>query len=177
MVKDLFIRNSQVSALPPKTTLLHQGEISRHAYFVESGCLRMWYNNDEKDVTIKFFIPDYVVASLESFYQEEPSLFGIESIVPTVVRVVNKETFTQEIGKSSSLKDELLTIAVSCMADYQNLFLNQILNNPEDRYRLMVEQSPQLFDIVPQHYIASYLGVTPVSLSRIRKRVESIEKE
>lgn len=175
LVKEVFLRHSQTRKLLAKSTLLHPGETSRHAYFVESGCLRMWYNDVGKDVTIKFFTPEHVVASLESFYHEEPSLFGIESIVPTAVRVVNKEMFAKELRESPAFKDEMLSIAVSCMSDYQILFLNQILNNPEDRYRLIIKHNPQLFDFVPHHYIASYLGITPVSLSRIRKRVQGAD--
>ena len=130
----------------------------------------MWYNDYDNDITIKFFVPGDVVASLESFYLEKLSKFGIKTILPTVVRVASKTVFMEKLAKSPAFKDEILAISVSCMADYQNLFLNRIMNNPEDRFRLMIEHNPQLFDIVPQHYIASFLGITPVALSRIRKR-------
>jgi hypothetical protein len=58
------------------------------------------------------------------------------------------------------------------MADYQDLFVDRIGKPPEERYRALLEQDPHVLDIVPLHYIASYLGITPVSLSRIRKKVQ-----
>ena len=169
-----FIQHALTRNLVKKQTLLHQGEVSRHAYLVKSGCLRMWYNDSGDDITVKFFIPGDVVASLESFYNETPSTFGIESILPTQVMAVSKAVVTQALEQSPQFKDEMLSISISCMTDYQNLFLNRIMKNPEDRCKLLLEQNPQLFEIVPHHYIASYLGITPVSLSRIRKRAESI---
>ncbi|NEQ44460.1 MAG: Crp/Fnr family transcriptional regulator [Leptolyngbya sp. SIOISBB] len=174
LIQKLFINHGQTRKLSKKYSLLYQGEVSRYAYFVKSGCLRMWYNDCDNDITVKFFIPGDVVASLESFYQETPSKFGLESIVPTVVMAVSKTVFTEQLDISVAFKDEILAISISCMADYQNLFLNRIMTNPEERFRLLMEQSPQLFQLIPHHYIASYLGITPVSLSRIRKRVESI---
>lgn len=162
LIQEAFMNYAQTRDLPKKYSLLHQGEVSRYAYFVKSGCLRMWYNDCGNDITVKFFAPGDVVASLESFYQGTPSKFGIESILPTVVMVVSKTVFTEQLDKSAAFKDEILAISVSCMTDYQNLFLNRIMKNPEERFRLLMEQKPHLFEIIPHHYIASYLGITPV---------------
>lgn len=167
-----FVNHGHRRVLSKKHALLHQGDVSEHAYLVESGCLRMWYNDCGNDITVKFFIPGDVVASLESFYHATPSKFGIETIVATEVMVVSKLVVTELLDQSVAFKDEMLAISIACMADYQNLFLNRIMKNPQDRWQLLMEQSPQLFDLIPHHYIASYLGITPVSLSRIRKRAE-----
>lgn len=168
--KEIFLKHSKAIELPKKHSLLSEGEVSKYAYFIQEGCLRMWYNNEGDDVTIKFFVPNDVVSSLESFYLELPGKFALESLVPSVVREIHKSTFDDYMSASPEFRTEMLGVSVRCMADYQNLFLNSIMNNPEDRYRLLVEENPRLFDVVPHHYIASYLGMTPVSLSRIRKR-------
>lgn len=152
--------------------LLHQGDVSKCAYFVESGCLRIWHNNDGADITVQFFVAGDIVASLESFMHEIPSDFSIEAVVPTVVREVNRSKFDALMARSPEFKSYMFDALVSRVADYQKLFLNRIMESPENRYRQLVEKDPQLFDIVPQHYLASYLGITPVSLSRIRKKVE-----
>ncbi len=160
--------------LPKGQALLRQGEVSGNAFLVESGCLRLWYNDSENDISVKFYLAGDIVSALDSFYLERPSNFGIESIVPTVVRVFSRRDFLDHMENTPHFKDYMLTVAVHCMADYQNLFVDRIQNNPEKRYRCLVAEHPELLEIVPQHFIASYLGVTPVSLSRIRKKVETI---
>ncbi|TDF38407.1 Crp/Fnr family transcriptional regulator [Alteromonadaceae bacterium M269] len=171
LIQDIFLTQTSVRELPKKYCLLRQGDTSQHAYFVKSGCLRMWYNDHGDDITVKFFTSGDVVSSLESFYQEIPSIFGIEAVIPSTVMSVDKATFKKYATESSAFNQEMLAVAVACMADYQNLFLNRIMKSPEDRFQLLMELNPELFDIVPHHYIASYLGITPVSLSRIRKRI------
>ncbi|MEM7564944.1 MAG: cyclic nucleotide-binding domain-containing protein, partial [Pseudomonadota bacterium] len=75
-IKEAFLKNAKVLELPKRHSLLNQGQVSEQAYFVESGCLRMWHNDSGNDVTIKFFSPGDAVASLESFYQDSPSKFS-----------------------------------------------------------------------------------------------------
>ncbi|MEM1375400.1 MAG: Crp/Fnr family transcriptional regulator [Pseudomonadota bacterium] len=158
--------------LPAKHTLLLQGEVSRQGYYVESGCLRLWYNNDGEDISVKFFLPGDIVSSLSSFYLAQPSTFGLESVVPSDVRAVEKSDFDSELEDSLEFVKQMLKVAVLCMSDYQELFLNRIAQSPEDRYKSLLAQDPRLVDAVPQRYIASYLGVTPVSLSRIKQKLK-----
>lgn len=166
----IFEQYAQFKKLDKKQTLLEQGDISTQAFYVKSGCLRMWYNNFGEDITVKFFASGEIVSSLESFYLEEPSMFGIETIILSEILIVEHSQFKQEAAGLEGFSDEMLSVAVSCMVDYQNLFLNRIMNSAEERYNLFLEKSGHLFDLIPYHYIASYLGITPVSLSRIRKR-------
>ncbi|MEM7563551.1 MAG: Crp/Fnr family transcriptional regulator, partial [Pseudomonadota bacterium] len=78
--------------------------------------------------------------------------------------------FTDQMNSSPKFKDEMFAVSVACMADYQELFLNRIMQNPENRLQTFMEQNPELFELIPHHYIASYLGITPVSLSRLRNK-------
>ncbi len=152
--------------------LLHQGDVSTHAHFVESGCLRLWYNDDGNDITVQFFLPGDTVASLESFFHGKPSRFGIEAILPSVVHTVTREQFQDHMAHDVGFKDLLFDMLVARMADYQGLFLNRIMESPEQRYRDLLKHQPILCETVPQHYLASFLGITPVSLSRIRNKIE-----
>ena len=131
----------------------------------------MWFNDDGNDVSVKFFLPGDVVSSLDSFYLGVPSKFGIETIVPTTVRSSEERVLLDRLANAAGFKDQMIEVAVHCISDYQELFLNRIVENPEHRYRTLMERQPELFETVPHHYIASYLGITPVSLSRIRKRI------
>jgi len=154
-----------------KETLLMQGEISKHAYFVEEGCLRIWHNNHGTDITLQFFLKGDLVSSLESFFRGVPSNFGIEAIAPTKAWAIERKEFEDLMSRSEELRGYIFDAMVDRVSDYQNLFLNRIMETPENRYRHLLEHSPELLEAVPLHYLASYLGITPVSLSRIRKKV------
>ena len=159
-------------AFPRKSALLRQGDVSTHAFVVDTGCLRLWHiGEDGTDTTVQFFPEGEVVSSFESFLQGQPSRFGIEAVVPTDVWEISRTVFSDLSAQSPEFRDQMFAVIIARLAVYQNLFLNRIMESPESRYRGLVEQNPKLFDTVPQHYIASYLGVTPVSLSRIRKKV------
>lgn len=156
--------------IPAKTTLLQEGQISKTAYFIEKGCIRSWFNNNGTDITFQFFFEGDVVASIESFISNQPSLFSIETIEPCVVHSISKEDFQTVLECSSEIKDELETYTFKRLVFYQHLFLSRIKDNPQKRYDELIKKRPEIIKRVPQHYIASYLGITPVSLSRIRNR-------
>jgi CRP-like cAMP-binding protein len=77
--------------VPVKTTLLEEGEVSRKAYIVEKGCLRVWFNNNGKDITCRFAFENEIVSGAESFIKKVPSLFTVESIEPCVLHWIHKQ--------------------------------------------------------------------------------------
>jgi CRP-like cAMP-binding protein len=156
--------------IPAKTILLHEGEISRYGYFIKKGCMRLWFNNKGKDVTFQFFFENEGVSSVESFRSGQPSLFSIESIEPCSILRVSKKNF-EKIFMDDRYKGYLDEITFKRMMHYSHLFMSYIKNTPEERYKELLEKHPYIVQRVPQHYIASYLGITSVSLSRIRNRV------
>lgn len=156
--------------IPAKTTLLEEGKISRTMFFIEKGCLRTWVNNNGKDITTQFFFEGQKVSSIESFRTNQPSLYSIESIEPCILQTISQKDFKSIIDSSAELKTEMEEHLFKRLQHSQNLFFSYLKNNPQQRYEELVEQHPEIVLRVPQHYIASYLGITSVSLSRIRNR-------
>lgn len=156
--------------IPAKTTLLREGEISKTAYLVEKGCLRLWFNNNGKDVTFQFFFEGNGVSSIESFRSRQPSLFTLESLEPTTLLSIGQKDFEFILENSPQLKSEIEEQTFKRLIFYQKLFLSRIKDNPQQRYQELISQYPEIVQRIPQHYIASYLGITAVSLSRIRNR-------
>jgi len=156
--------------IPAKTILLREGEISKNGFYIEQGCIRLFFNNNGKDITFQFFFEGEGVSSVESFRTDQPSLFSIESIERSVIHTVSKRDFQKILETSPTIKKQVEDITVKRLFFYQRLFLSRIKDSPEKRYRELLENNPKLLQRVPQHYIASYLGITPVSLSRIRNR-------
>lgn len=155
-----------------RTNLLRQGEISTHIFFVVSGALRLYYIDDDgRDISFQFFFEEQLVSSFESFYLETESKFSIESIEDSEILSLDKETFQMLSDKYPDIKDLVTKFACNRFIDYTNIFLSYLKNSPEERYIELLKSKPEILKRVPQHYIASYLGITPVSLSRIRKRI------
>jgi len=154
-------------SIAAKTILLKEGETSKNIYFVKEGCLRLWFNNEGKDVTFQFFFENRAVSS---FFGRGPSMFNLESIEPSVIVKLKKSDFDTLLMTVPEFKDGFLEIVLQRMENYAKLFLSRIKDNPQKRYLELLENNPQIIQRVPQHYIASYLGITPVSLSRIRNK-------
>jgi len=154
-----------------KTTLLLEGEMARYMYFIREGCLRLWFNKDGKDITFQFFFENQAVSSIESFIDGKPSLFSLESIEPSRIIAVSKKDFSQMLQDLPELNENFQKIVIQRLGHYARLFLSRIKDSPMERYIDLVNNHPHVADRVPQHYIASYLGITAVSLSRLKKRL------
>jgi len=156
--------------VPAHTILLQEGQVARQAYFIRKGCIRMWFNNHGKDVNFQFFFEGEGVSSVESFRSGAPSQFSIETLEPSTLLVLSKKNFDQLMSGLPGQKDLLIEILHQRVAHYMKLFLSRIKDSPGKRYADLLQESPHIIQRIPQHHIASYLGITPVSLSRIRNR-------
>ncbi|NGF57256.1 Crp/Fnr family transcriptional regulator [Parapusillimonas sp. SGNA-6] len=156
--------------IPAKTILLQEGKISKTMYFIEKGCLRTWVNNDGKEITTHFFFEGDSVSSIESFRTQQPSLYSIESIEPCVLQVLSQKDFQSVVENSPQLQKQFEEHLFKRLFETQQLAFSFLKNNPQKRYEALIAQYPHIVQRIPQHYIASYLGITSVSLSRIRNR-------
>lgn len=160
--------------IPAKTTLLEEGEISKKLFIIEKGCIRVWFNNNGKDLTTQFFFENQSVASIESFMKKIPSPVVVETIEPAIVWWIHKndlDKILDEIKEISELRERLINMLFERTFDYMKYFVSFIKDSPTQRYLNLIEERPQIIQRVPQHYIASYLGVTTVHLSRIKSKL------
>lgn len=164
-----LIETKALSILP-KTVLLEEGKVADRLYLIHKGCLRLFFYNEGKDITFQFFFEGDFVASFDSLYKRQPSLFFLESIEPTEVSAIKRDDFYNLIEETPSLRKYYEEKLIERFHIYQQLFLSRIKNTPKQRYEELLKEHPDIIQRVPQHYIASYLGITPVSLSRIRNR-------
>jgi CRP-like cAMP-binding protein len=84
--------------------------------------------------------------------------------------VISHNDFDRILHLSPELKNGFITILTRRLSNYAGLFLSRIKDNPQKRYQELIKNYPEIIRRVPQHYIASYLGITPISLSRIRNK-------
>ena len=171
---DQYGQNCESVTLPAGSVMLREGEISRRCFFVEKGCLRMWFNHQGREFTFQFVFENQGISSVESFLKRVPSMFTIETISPSVVTVLGKSDFdrvTSELGDDPLVLREVIRILFERQVHYMGELLSFIRDTPTQRYERLLQDRPYIVERVPQRYIASYLGISPVHLSRIRGAV------
>jgi CRP-like cAMP-binding protein len=171
---DAYIALHKRLEVPAKTILLSEGDISKRSFVIEKGCLRVWFNNNGKDTTFQFFFEGEGLASLESFRKNIPGMFTIETIEPCVIYTLDKRDYEKimtDLSKQTDVLNEMINVLIERQLHYMKEFLSYIRDTPQQRYLNLLEQKPQLIQRVPQHYIASYLGISSVHLSRIKNKL------
>ncbi|WP_422359154.1 Crp/Fnr family transcriptional regulator [Reichenbachiella sp.] len=154
-----------------KEVVFRAGNIAHQIYFVAQGCVRLFYNVDGLDKTAFFYTEGQFICAGESFTFNIPARENYQALEKTELYIftrTNIEKLTQMIPKLEVLariavENELITS--------QRVIASFVTKSPEERYLDLIITQPELFQRVPQQYIASFLGVSPETLSRIKARV------
>ncbi|HMG08710.1 MAG TPA: Crp/Fnr family transcriptional regulator [Mucilaginibacter sp.] len=171
---DKYLEFQKRLEVPAKTILLEEGQVSQQYIFIEQGCVRAFFNNNENDKTVQLFFENEGLTSFESFINNAPSLFTIETIEPSVVYLLPKQYVIQlmdELSREPDFLQMILQLSARRQTHYINEFVSFIRDTPEQRYQKLLNERPHIVQRVPQHYIASYLGVSTVHLSRIKSKL------
>lgn len=169
-----FIHHFSRMDVPAKTAILHEGEIPSRIFFIEKGCLRIWFNHEGKDLTLQFFFENNVVASLESFKKGTPSELTIEAIEPCTLWYITRadiDKLMPDIDARPAIRTAFINFILERTFNYMKHFFSFIKDSPKQRYINLINDKPEIIKRVPQHYIASYLGITTVHLSRIKSQI------
>ena len=155
-----------------KEHYLRAGDVCRATAYVNKGCLRRYIIDEHaKEVILHFAVEDWWVGDLESFHSERPSLFYIQALEECELILLSRSNYLrvcQELPKYKTFHDD--KVQRNYYATLKRLSIAQA-GTPEEKYLLLMKEQPQLFQRIPLHYIASYLGIEPESLSRLRKRL------
>ncbi|NCD69066.1 Crp/Fnr family transcriptional regulator [Mucilaginibacter agri] len=171
---DKYLPFQKRMEVPAKSVLLEEGSVSQNYIFIEKGCVRTFFNNKGDDKTVQFFFENDGLSSLDSFINHIPSTFTIETIEPSIIYLLPRQYVAQLIDDLSHEPDFtslLLQMWAIRQTHYMNEFVSFIRDTPEQRYQNLLTQRPHIIQRVPQHYIASYLGVSTVHLSRIKSKL------
>lgn len=153
------------------TVLLEAGQVSKECYFVLEGCVREYYLVDGEEKTSGFYTEEQWVVSIASFTNQTPADHFFACIEDTVL-VVGSEEKENELYRRFPRFETLSRIELGkVLADQQQQRAAYVTDSPEQRYLRLLGQRPSLLQRVPQYQLASYIGVKPESLSRIRKRI------
>ncbi|MGY3795720.1 Crp/Fnr family transcriptional regulator [Aquimarina sp. 433] len=168
---DFFSSKLQKKTVKKKSDLIKVGMIENYLSFISEGIVRFYIPKEETDLTFGFLFENEFVTAYDSFITQTPSLYQIETLTKTTLwRISYKDL--QEVYK----KTESGNFIGRRMAE--NMFLikskrevSLLSKTAEERYLDLFSERPELLKQIPLKYIASYIGVTPQALSRIRKRI------
>lgn len=153
------------------TLLLKENQYSSDVYFVLEGIVRLFYEADGTEKTSDFFTEGQWVLSTNSVTQNTPSKHFLECSTDCKLLVGNSEKGEYLYKKYPNLETISRKLMNQIFIEQQTKIETYILDSPKERYLKLLKSNSELFQKIPQYQIASYIGVTPESLSRIRKRL------
>jgi CRP-like cAMP-binding protein len=168
---EYFTSKLQAKQVKRKEILIREGQVCSNSYFINSGCLRYFHTVEGEEITGQFFFENGWYADYGSYLSGKPSDQNIEALEKTELLVLPKAALDKlfiEIPKFEKFGRLMAEKAFLGLRQHNELLTKQ---TPEERYLNLIKDRPKLIERVPQHYIASYLGIKPPSLSRIRKRI------
>lgn len=166
-----IIKASQVKKLRKRQYLLQEGDVWKYNAFVTKGCVRT-YTVDEKGAEhiINFAVENWWTGDRESLASGEPSIFNIDALEDAELVLINKSSFDTLCAEIPAFNDLINGILQKSFIVSQNRIHTFISLSAEDKYLNFLQKFPHLPMRVPQGMIASYLGITPETLSRIRNQ-------
>ncbi|WP_339205723.1 Crp/Fnr family transcriptional regulator [Paenibacillus sp. FSL K6-3182] len=156
------------------TILLRQGDVPTKCYFVLKGIVRQYLIDEAgKEVTSNFFTEEQAVSIFNRHQQNKPSAYTLTCLEDCILVVGELNDEKGMFNKHLQLESMVRIMVEENLGEVQDELTSFIASAPEERYKALLRKRPHLVDRVPQHQLASYLGITPESLSRIKKRVNN----
>jgi len=154
------------------TDLLKQGDVPTQCYFILKGCVRQYSIDEEgREVTSNFYTEEQAIAIFNHHKRDKSSDYTFTCVEDSVMVVGDLNTEQDMYNKHPQLESMTRRMIEENFSQVQEEFAAFIASSPEERLKSLLMKRPSLIDRVPQHQFASYLGITPESLSRIKKRM------
>jgi len=170
-VLDKITNEFEPSTLKKGEYFLKSDSICQIMAFIESGYLRMYNIVDGKEITLWIGVPGKFITSVASFVFQTSNFWNIQAITDCTLQTISRDRhFSLSKQEIKWLEFDNLLLAHSFALLEKSMFA-QLHTTALERYEILLKESPDLFKNVPLHYIASMIGVTPESLSRLRKNI------
>lgn len=168
----VFVSHFMEKKIRKKEYLLEEGEICKHMAFIIKGSMRKYYI-DEKGVEyiVDFYIEDWWAGDRESFVKSTPSVYHIDACEDCELLLISRENTLKLRDQCRAFNELLLKLDEQNTIATQKRITSSISSTAEKRYIDFAKRYPHFIQRFPQHLIASYLGITKDTLSRVRKKM------
>jgi len=156
--------------------LSKEGETGQYLYFVIEGVMRIFYLYDGEEICIGFSYDDTIICSYPSFISNHPSEYYIQALTDLKLVGINRKDFYEFMDTSSNMERCWRMFTEEALLGKIKRETEMLTFTPEERYERLSKRSPHLFQLVPQKYIASYLGMKPETLSRVKRKHQLKQK-
>lgn len=147
--------------------LIQPGKVENHIYFIKDGAIRAFITNEEEEFTIRFGYKNSIITALPSYFNRAPTELFIQAIRKSEVLKTSKVVFEKYIHQNQERLEQYQLILEDLISSFLAREIDLLTQSPALRYKRLLERSPQVFQEIPHKYIASYLRMTPETLSRL----------
>ena len=168
---DYFLSNGQIKEVKKKDFIIRTGDTYQNIGIVIKGIFRGFYLKDGEEISTWFSSENEVIASYMNILSDEPSKLTYQALEESEVFVTSYAKIKEISSKDSEVLVFINTLLEKQLLESYQRFERYVLQSPEERFKNLLEQKPEIFNRVSQRMLASYVGVTPVSLSRIKARL------
>ncbi|MGB5818810.1 MAG: Crp/Fnr family transcriptional regulator [Saonia sp.] len=167
----IFSSKLQSRSYPKKTVILKKGETENYLSFIDKGIVRLYIPKVENDLTFGFVFSNQFVSAYDSFLTRTPCVYQVEAITKTTLLQISYRDLQEiylktDVGNTIGRKNAEDLFLIKSRRE-----LSLLSKTAEERYLDLFSDRPDLIKQIPLKYIASYIGITPQALSRIRKRI------
>jgi CRP-like cAMP-binding protein len=164
-------QNLELRVIPRKTIMLNAGEICDFEGYVNKGCIREYFiDRKGAELTLEFAVEDWWVSDITSFESQSPSNMYIETLEDCELLILTHDSKERILNQVPKLERMFRLMIQRHLTVVQNRLFKTVSFSAMDKYTEFIRRYPTISQRVPQHYIASYLGISPEFLSRLRKR-------
>lgn len=161
----------QLREFPRKTILLNAGDVCNFEAYVLKGCIREYFiDHKGQELTLEFAVEDWWVSDITSFENQTPSIMYIETLEDCELLVLSRASKDELLARAPKLERMFRLMIQRHLSVLQKRLFRTVSYTAMDKFEEFLRRYPSLPQRVPQHYIASYLGITPEFLSKLRKR-------
>ncbi|MCW4467705.1 Crp/Fnr family transcriptional regulator [Flavobacterium sp. MFBS3-15] len=164
----LLFRPMQVKRM---NHIFTEGHLVKHIYYLDHGVMRSYYMNEGREITSGFHFAPFIMTDIFSLREKVPTAMNLQALRDTECYEISIDELEALIVRYPNLLNVFFKLYEILLLRSKKRQLSLIYDQPRERYLKLFKERPEIIAEIPQHYIASYLGIQPETLSRIKRKI------